>query len=340
MGNPMKGGEDEVSLRSRLLDKKTLISFAVAIIILYLLFSQVDFGVLIENMISADPFLYMAAFLVYYASFPLRGLRWNYLLNNIGVSKPLGQVTEIFFLSWFVNCIVPAKLGDIYRSYLFKINYSVSGARVLSTVYVERIYDVLVLVLLLILTSIISFGASMPGTITNALFIGALLVVAMVAAFFVLSFYPSKLMRVIPGRLKGMVGRFSDGLSLSIKFHNLPQIIGLTLGSWLLESGRLYLVIAALGALDAGMLSPAIIIFVALAASLLTALPITPAGLGAVEFAIVGVLLIVDVDEGLAFSIAILDRLISYWSLLLFGGIDYIFTDKRGKKAESANRVM
>ncbi|MDI6859145.1 MAG: flippase-like domain-containing protein, partial [Methanocellales archaeon] len=72
-----------------------------------------------------------------------------------------------------------------------------------------------------------------------------------------------------------------------------------------------------------------IIVFVALAAALLTALPITPAGLGAVELAIVGVLMIVGIDKNLAVSVAILDRLISYWSLLIVGGLAYFITDKR-----------
>ena len=199
-------------------------------------------------------------------------------------------------------------------------------------------YDVMVLLILLVLTSLITFGTQIPGTISTALFIGVLLVIVLLAGFFTIAFYPGKIDRIVPGRIKGMVERFSDGLSLSIRFHNLPQILGLTLGAWFLESGRLFFVIAALGALDVGMLSPAIIIFVALAAALLTALPITPAGLGAVEFAIVGVLLIVGVDESLAFSIAILDRLISYWSLLLFGGVNYAFTNKRGKKKVDSQR--
>ena len=52
-----------------------------------------------------------------------------------------------------------------------------------------------------------------------------------------------------------------------------------------------------------------------LSASLVSALPITPSGLGAVEFAIVGVFVLVGVDAGVVAGIAILDRAISYWGL-------------------------
>ena len=34
----------------------------------------------------------------------------------------LRNSTEILYISWFVNCVVPAKLGDVYRAYLLKMN--------------------------------------------------------------------------------------------------------------------------------------------------------------------------------------------------------------------------
>ena len=75
---------------------------------------------------------------------------------------------------------------------------------------------------------------------------------------------------------------------------------------------------------------------VALASALLTTLPITPAGLGFVESAIVGILLLAaswglapGIDENVAASVAILDRVISYWSLIVTGIILYLITRKR-----------
>ena len=37
--------------------------------------------------------------------------------------------TEIIFISWLVNCLVPAKLGDVYRAYLLRLNFDVSLSR-------------------------------------------------------------------------------------------------------------------------------------------------------------------------------------------------------------------
>ena len=41
---------------------------------------------------------------------------------HVGTRVRYGDATEILFLSWFVNCLVPAKLGDLYRAYLLRGN--------------------------------------------------------------------------------------------------------------------------------------------------------------------------------------------------------------------------
>ena len=78
---------------------------------------------------SANPAYLLAAFVVYYLTFPLRGLRWWIVLRNVGTRVRYGDATEILFLSWFVNCLVPAKLGDLFRAYLLRATYAASISR-------------------------------------------------------------------------------------------------------------------------------------------------------------------------------------------------------------------
>ena len=56
--------------------------------------------------------------------------------------------TEIIFLSWLVNCVVPAKLGDVYRAYLLKINSTASLSRTFGTVFIERVLDLFAIAIL------------------------------------------------------------------------------------------------------------------------------------------------------------------------------------------------
>jgi uncharacterized protein (TIRG00374 family) len=131
--------------------------------------------------------------------------------------------------------------------------------------------------------------------------------------------------RVLPDRLHEQYARFEHGTLNS--FRGIPGLIVLTGVAWAGEVARLYLVTLALGLPG---IAQSVIVFVALAAALMTTLPLTPAGLGFAEGAIVGVLLLArdaglapGVDEHTAASIALLDRSISYWSLIALGLVVY-----------------
>jgi uncharacterized protein (TIRG00374 family) len=97
--------------------------------------------------------------------------------------------------------------------------------------------------------------------------------------------------------------------------------------SWACEAVRLFFVVRAIGVSlsDNLVVELAMTTTVALIASLLTALPLTPAGLGFVESALVASLLLMGVrSEQLAFSVAFLDRTISYASLVVIGLVVYL----------------
>jgi glycosyltransferase 2 family protein len=107
----------------------------------------------------------------------------------------------------------------------------------------------------------------------------------------------------------------------------LPVIGATTVVIWLLEGSRLYFVIHALGipGVDLGLSAS---VFVALVAALLTAMPLTPAGVGFVEAGIAGALLIYGVSPEHAAAIALTDRAISILSVIITGGIVYLFSGK------------
>ena len=140
-----------------------------------------------------------------------------------------------------------------------------------------------------------------------------------------LKVFKSHIMRIVPNKFaiifENLHGSVYDSFSNTKTFVNVSV---LTIVSWFLESGRFLLVTIALG-VD---LDLPVIIFVVLAASLLTAIPLTPAGLGAVEVSIVGILAIMGIDTAIGTSIALLDRLISYWSVLAIGVVVYVISDK------------
>ncbi len=317
---------DKTPLNSRtLLNKKTILSFIVSFAILYLLIKNIDINGVIAVSKNLDISIYVLAIAVHYSSFYVRGLRWKKLLNTIQIRASTPALTEMVFLSWFANSIVPAKIGDVYRSYLLKRYNSAPMSTSLGTIVVERIFDIAVLMILLSISGAILFKDKIPEHILQSLEIGYILLGLVIFGLVFLKVFKNRIMQIIPNKFvmvfENMYSSVYDSFSNVNTFVNVST---LTIVSWFLESGRFFLVTRALG-VD---LNLAVIIFVVLAASLITAIPLTPAGLGAVEVSIVGILAIMGIDTATGTSIALLDRVISYWSILAVGAVVYTFSNK------------
>ncbi len=107
---------DQINLTRRLRDPKTIISIVAPIIILLLIYRALpnfQLDQLVDLILNANPWWLLAAFGIYYLGFPLRGYRWLLLLRGTGFSIGVRDSTEIVYISFFVNCLVPAKLGDV-----------------------------------------------------------------------------------------------------------------------------------------------------------------------------------------------------------------------------------
>ena len=285
------------SLGKRFFNLRTLLSFALGFAILAFLATrvQIDVGAILDRVRQANPWLLVLAFLAFYATFPVRALRWRRLLDNVELTtheeggRRLGipVLSEIIFLGWFANCIVPAKLGDAYRAYLLKLNAGVSFSTTVGTILAERIIDVVVLFVLMLAATGLSFGRAVPGEVLVLMQIGLVLVVLVVVGLVGMRRLRPLVERVLPQRFHAQYARFEHGTLGS--FRGIPGLVALTGVAWAGEVARMYLVTLSLGL---GGIAPSVIVFVALAAALMTTLPLTPAGLGFAEGAIVGVLLL------------------------------------------------
>jgi uncharacterized protein (TIRG00374 family) len=326
------------SLKNSLLKPRTLISFGLALALILFIFRGIDIdpAETLRQMRNVQPGMYLLAFVIFYATFPLRALRWRLLLRNARFALPHGRgswasipaLTEYLGLSWFVNCIVPAKLGDAYRGYLLKHNGDVSFSRTFGTIFAERLLDMIVLFGLLVLSGWKVFGARLTPATRSIFFLGLLLVVLIVVGLAAMRYLSPLIRRFVPARLERVYGHFEEGTLGSLRPTALPVLFLLTAAIWTAESLRLFFVIEAMGGLH---LSLSTIMFVALTSSLLTTVPATPGGLGLVETGIIGVLIspLFGVAKVTATAAAFLDRLINFWSIIVFGLILFLLSKRK-----------
>lgn len=326
------------ALWERLRSPRTLVSFGLAIAIVIFAFRGLNIDVAMTWLYIRQVNLWMLALGlgVFYMTFPMRAVRWRLLLRNAGVPVDEGRHTwaslpalmEYLYLSWFANCIVPAKLGDAYRGYLLKRNGGVSFSLAFGTIFAERLLDMLGLFGMLVISAWFTFGAHMPDGTQIVFGFGALLVVAILGGLAGMRWLGPLIRRILPHRMHDFYGRFEHAALSSFSPAILPRLVLYTGVVWLLEGFRLYFVIESFGP-EVATLSLSAIIFVALASSLLTALPITPAGLGVVEGTITVVLTLFGINQNLGIAVTMLDRLINFWSIVICGFVLYLVSKRK-----------
>lgn len=323
---------EQMSLLGRLRQPRTLLSILVplAIIVIAVWLNRDELADVPKDLSHADPLFVLIGFCSYYIGFPLRGWRWAKLLRGAGYKVRVADSTEILFLSWLVNCIVPAKLGDLYRAYLLKLNSPVSATKTLGTVFMERILDLIAIAALGVAAGYWHFRDSLSTLPTEVQFIfafGAVVVVVLIVALVAMRNFGRRVVTFLPlpGRVIELYERFEEGVFNSVGLRGLPVLGIMTVLIWLSEGMRLYFVSRALGA-DLGVSGA---VFVALIGSLLTAIPFTPAGLGLVEFGTLTVLSgVFKLTTTTAAAVILVDRAISVFSVVLLGAVAYVLSGK------------
>ncbi len=319
---------DQMSLGRRLRQPRTILSLVLPLALLVLFARSLpgfNLSELPGKVLAANGWLLLLAFVIFYTGFPIRGLRWAVLVRATGYPLKTRDSTQIIFISWLVNCLVPAKLGDLYRAYLLKLNAAVSLSRTFGTVFIERILDLFAIVVLGLAAGFVSFRGRLPNDVQVVFAIGVVLVVVLAVLLLSLRNFGRRLLTrlPIPARVLELYDRFEEGVFSAIGLRQVPILLLLTAVIWSTEAFRLYFVVEALG-FPAVHLGISGAFFVALTGSLLTAVPFTPAGLGIVEAGIVGVLtLVYGVSQTEALTIVLVDRAISVLSIIILGSVTY-----------------
>lgn len=326
------------TLASRLAKPRTILSFVLAIIITIWFLSRLDIDPadIWRNIRESNPWYLLLALVAFYAAFLLRAWRWQVMLGSAGVGTmegthmpPFRDIASIQMISWFVNCVVPAKLGEAYRCYLLKQDTGTPIAIGFGTVLAERLLDMAVLFPMMGVAALVTFHGHIPTEASQALVFGIGILGAALIGGVVLWLTRGRISDRLPERFKAQFQKLYSSIYSSFRRPGL--LLGVGVVAWVLEGLRVLFVAKALG-VEMGI---ATAIFVAMLSAGLTALPITPAGIGVVEVAIISVLKLVDIPPELGGSIAILDRVVSYWSVLLIGTVVYLL---RFRKLATANQ--
>jgi uncharacterized protein (TIRG00374 family) len=217
----------------------------------------------------------------------------------------------------FINSIVPAKLGDIYRGYLLKKKTNSPISLGVGTVFIERALDLTSMITVLIVCGYISFKGDIPMELLHSLKYGIVVMALLILSIVSIIMWNKKFINLIGNKMIGnIIINFEKGLR-TINIKTLPILVILSFMGWIVEGLTVYFIFLSLN-INLGIIFG---IFSDLSSSLLTSAPITPSGLGIVECAMIYILKLKGVVGSSAFAVLVLYRSISYLSIIFIGAI-------------------
>jgi glycosyltransferase 2 family protein len=273
-----------------------------------------------DALTAMEPLWLLPAGLLLVAAFALRAVRWRSLFTPDS-RPPLGDVVRALYVGYLFNAVLPLRAGEVARVVALRRRGRASLAETTATIVVERLFDVLSLLLLLfvMLPWLPSLGFEAAATALAATLVGVLAVsIAAVvlygerlAAAAIRLF--ARLPRLSEERLSGPAEHVLRGLA-GLRTARMGLVaFGWTTLSWLVVGLGFWLLQLAFGI----ELSPLAGLLVVIAIGLAMILPNTPGALGVFEGATVLALAAYGVDESAALSYALVLHALSIVPFLL-----------------------
>lgn len=208
---------------------KALFGGAVTVALLWWALHDVDFGELWANILSGDPWLLLASAALTTVGFGIRALRWSVFLEPVIRDTGLRSRFAAVAIHFMVNNVLPLRVGEFARAWVFARIEPAKATAVFGTVVVERFMDGVVLLALLVLPvftpgfpDVAAMTTGGGGAIVRAAAVGVLVIlVALVsmAAFPILFVrIAERVAPLLPGRvgepLLTALGSFLESLAV------------------------------------------------------------------------------------------------------------------------------
>jgi uncharacterized membrane protein YbhN (UPF0104 family) len=156
---------------------RATLGIAISVFAIFVLVNSVNIEAALRVLRTASPAWIAVMFVTALVDIGARGARWRALLAPIA-PLPYGRVLGYTYIGYLANNVLPARLGELYRSHALGEGEGVSRPTVLGTVVVERVVDT---VMVVAIAAIAVLVLSVRGVMSSAVLLGlALVAVALV----------------------------------------------------------------------------------------------------------------------------------------------------------------
>ncbi|MCL2390119.1 MAG: flippase-like domain-containing protein [Endomicrobia bacterium] len=330
---------------------KILLGFLFSAVLIYLTLKQIDFKNSLELIKNADYYVLLLGVLIYAVTYVLRSVRYYFMILPIKKTKILENFPYTV-LGFFMNNIIPLRLGELIRAKVTGERLGISRSSVLGTILIERLMDIIIFVLFFFL---IMFVIPFPEFIKKSFYVCAVVFGTGLFVLFLISRNEGKALKIVsrfpmPSKIKNFVtelfNKFAHGLG-ALKNPAVFSIIFLmTVVIWVTESMFLVIVAYSCG-IKISLLGG---IFTVIIIGIGAIIPTAPGYIGAFEFMGITAMSVLSVSKDSAFACiaiyhflqitvifilgfgSIVKTKISFADLFKFAKIE---EEKSGKEAQS-----
>jgi glycosyltransferase 2 family protein len=274
------------------------------------LFFSTDMQQVGQQLARANVLWLIPGLLVLAAQAWVRAARWAALLRPwSGMALGPGRVADAMLVGYFVNAILPGRLGEVARSVVVARRESLAFGGIAGTVVAERAADVMTL------AALAAIALAVAGSQGALLFAGVAIGIAIVLG---LGRRAVSFERLIPGRtperVASAIRAFLESVA-AIPRHTLATAAGLSAIAWLADGMLVLLVARSLG-ID---IPVAAAVAIALGGALGTAIPAAPGYLATYELGALTLGSLAGVPGELVLPVAILTHVVGVIVLAVAG---------------------
>ena len=143
-----------------------ILLLSIGVFLCWKFFQTLDFNSLISKVKTGDFSWFYLVMLVSVIVYIIRTLRWQMLIRATGHETKFYNAFAALSISYFVSFVVP-RLGEVTRCLSVKKQHDIPFMKLLGTVIIERVVDIVSLIILLFITLFLQFDRIMEFVKTN-----------------------------------------------------------------------------------------------------------------------------------------------------------------------------
>jgi len=283
----------------------TIAGLIISILLLYFSLKDIKFNEIIDILKKADlKFIFITVLFIFLAV-TLSAFKWSRIAGN---NVRLQDTFIALIIGLFVNNVLPARIGEIVKGYVLSKKTGISFTFSLSTVLIDRFFD---LAGLLLIVFIFFPKQSLPPMVSQGLFILVILLIACMLTLIIIS------REKFTGAAVNMLGKIKKPFLLRIA-HRLIEVgenirrinsplniiiyVAISFLQWLCMSAALYFTTLTLNVSVKFIYIP----FISALLNMGLTIPSSPGYVGVYQFLLVYILSIFNVPKQEGFAVSIM----------------------------------